>query len=279
MSPSLSTHLQPSSSQTLVFIDSQLENYQFLVKGRLPSETVLILASDRDGVAQITEALATYATVLKKITAVHIFSHGSSGCLQLGNTILSQANLSGYQSEWQQWTKILNQGANVFLYGCEVAREEGANFVKKLSQIIGFEVAAATEKIGKDYSWDLGFKTGEISAPLALKPEIRAAYPGILATLTVTNNNDSGVGSLRAAISAAAAGDIITFDPSLANKTITLTSGQLAITKDLTLDAASASNLTISGNNSSRILEVGSVKFTLKNLKLTQGKLTGSDEA
>ncbi|MGE5660570.1 MAG: hypothetical protein ACM37W_28610, partial [Actinomycetota bacterium] len=98
-------------------------------------------------------------------------------------------------------------------------------------------------------------------------------------TFTVTNNNDSGVGSLRATISAAAAGDIITFDPSLANKTITLTSGQLAITKDLTLDAASASNLTISGNNSSRILEVGSVKFTLKNLKLTQGKLTGSDEA
>ena len=42
---------------------------------------------------------------------------------------------------------------------------------------------------------------------------------------------------------------------SLANKTITLTSGQLEIYKDLTLDGGNASNLTISGNNTSRVID------------------------
>jgi hypothetical protein len=43
-------------------------------------------------------------------------------------------------------------------------------------------------------------------------------------TLTVTNNLDSGSGSLRADIAAAQSGDTINFDPSLNGQTITLNS-------------------------------------------------------
>jgi hypothetical protein len=44
-------------------------------------------------------------------------------------------------------------------------------------------------------------------------------------TLTVTNNLDSGAGSLRAQIGAAQPGDTLNFAPSLNGQTITLTSG------------------------------------------------------
>ena len=50
-----------------------------------------------------------------------------------------------------------------------------------------------------------------------------------MTTLTVTRNADSGAGSLRAAIAMAQPGDTIQFDASLANQTITLTTGQLEI--------------------------------------------------
>src|SRR5262249_2932873 len=55
----------------------------------------------------------------------------------------------------------------------------------------------------------------------------------VLSTLTVTSPADNGNGSLRAAIAAAQSGDQIVFDTSLTGRTITLTSGQLALTKSL----------------------------------------------
>jgi predicted outer membrane repeat protein len=77
-------------------------------------------------------------------------------------------------------------------------------------------------------------------------------------TLTVTNNLDSGAGSLRADIAAAKSGDTIAFAPSLDGKTITLTSGELAITTGLTIQGPGASQLTVSGNNASQVFEVNS---------------------
>ena len=69
----------------------------------------------------------------------------------------------------------------------------------------------------------------------------------LLSKLTVINNNDSGLGSLRAAIAAAHSGDTINFANSLIGQTIKLTSGPLAIAKSLTIDGLGASQLTVSG--------------------------------
>jgi hypothetical protein len=65
-------------------------------------------------------------------------------------------------------------------------------------------------------------------------------------TLTVLNNLDSGSGSLRAEIAAAkSGGDTIVFDPSLDGQTITLTSGELQVTKNLTIQGPGAGLLAI----------------------------------
>src|SRR5262249_51099930 len=63
-------------------------------------------------------------------------------------------------------------------------------------------------------------------------------------TLTVLNNLDSGVGSLRAEIAAASTGDKIVFAPSLAGQTITLAS-QLAVGKSVDIEGPGASLLTV----------------------------------
>src|SRR5689334_20494908 len=77
------------------------------------------------------------------------------------------------------------------------------------------------------------------------------------ASLTVTNLDDSGPGSLRQAIAAAQPGDTITFDPSLAGGAITLTSGKLVVDKDLVITGPGPAQLAISGNQSSTVFEVG----------------------
>jgi hypothetical protein len=75
------------------------------------------------------------------------------------------------------------------------------------------------------------------------------------------------------------AGDNITFAPTLAGQTITLTRGQLEIPpgKNLTIDGAAAPGLRISGNNSSRVFSVNAnvdtrTSFFLKNLHIINAK-------
>jgi predicted outer membrane repeat protein len=90
----------------------------------------------------------------------------------------------------------------------------------------------------------------------------------------VTNVHDNGPGSLRQAIADAGPGDIITFDPRLANRTIVLNSGELLLTGDVTLDAAAAPGLSITSipqgsGNPGRVFEVtASATATLANLTI-----------
>ncbi|MBI5032175.1 MAG: hypothetical protein HZB51_16720 [Chloroflexi bacterium] len=94
------------------------------------------------------------------------------------------------------------------------------------------------------------------------------------ATITVTNTNDSGAGSLRQAITSAAAGDTIVFDSSLSGKTITLTSTQLTINKRLTINGLGAGNLRISGNNARRVFNIGSSGIvTISDLTVANGRV------
>ena len=67
------------------------------------------------------------------------------------------------------------------------------------------------------------------------------------ATITVTNTNDNGPGSLRQALTVAHDGDRITFAVS---GTITLTSGGLGVFKNVTISGPGADQLSIDGNQS-----------------------------
>lgn len=103
----------------------------------------------------------------------------------------------------------------------------------------------------------------------------------LMATFTVSNLADAGAGSLRQAIAdadQAAGSDVVAFDPGLAGGTIALTSGQLEVQDDLTINGPSASNrLTISGSSASRILHVATgISLTARDLVLTAGLASGS---
>ncbi|MEG4213723.1 DUF4347 domain-containing protein, partial [Microcoleus sp. S13_B4] len=267
-----------SLPKSIVFIDSDLDDYQNLAGGVLPGTETIILEKNGNGVEQITAKLQTIAAAGGTVDQVHIFSHGNSGSLQLGSATLNSDNLPQYESQLQDWRNALSEKADIVIYGCDVAAGSGSDFVDRLGELTGADIAASTDRTGRGGNWNLEFAKGDIEAPLALTPEAMADYRGTLGTITVTNNNDSGPGSLRNAIASAAADDTIQFASSLASQTITLTSGQLVINKNLTLDASGASNLTISGNNTSRVIFTeGSTNVTLKNLIVANGKVSGTD--
>jgi hypothetical protein len=65
-------------------------------------------------------------------------------------------------------------------------------------------------------------------------------------TITVTNTNDSGPGSLRQALVDSQDGDTIDFDPSLKGQTISLTSAELFINKSITISGLGPNLLAVS---------------------------------
>jgi predicted outer membrane repeat protein len=88
-----------------------------------------------------------------------------------------------------------------------------------------------------------------------------------LATLTVTNAENSGAGSLRQAVLDAASGAIIKFDPALSGKTILLDS-EIAINKSLTIDGSGLDPyVEISGGGSVKIFVVG-MGYGVNNLSI-----------
>jgi uncharacterized repeat protein (TIGR01451 family) len=91
-------------------------------------------------------------------------------------------------------------------------------------------------------------------------------------TITVQNTNDSGGGSLRQAIADANPGDVILVPAG----TYVLTTGELSIGKDLSIQGADAASTTVSGNDASRVFEVTSGNVTLSGLTIAHGKVTGA---
>jgi CSLREA domain-containing protein len=101
-------------------------------------------------------------------------------------------------------------------------------------------------------------------------PEHAQAATLIVNTLTDENDGSCSDGdcSLRDAIQVATAGDTITFSVS---GTIVLTLGELTVDKDLTIIGPGPDNLTVSGNNNSRVFIVTGGSTTFSGLTIADG--------
>ncbi len=125
-----------------------------------------------------------------------------------------------------------------------------------------------------------------IGGPYTVTANTRGATPAIDFTLsntcgavmTVTNNADSGGGSLRWSVANTCDGGVVRFDAALENQTIALTTGQIEITRTLTIDGPGADKLAVSGNSASRIFAIGAgISVTIDGLTLREGYTNEDD--
>jgi uncharacterized repeat protein (TIGR01451 family) len=100
----------------------------------------------------------------------------------------------------------------------------------------------------------------------------------------VTNNTDSGPGSLRQAIADACVGGTIIFDDSQVVSPITLTTAELYINKNLTITGPGANALTVmrsaaGGTPNFRIFQIDGGPVTISGLTISNGKVVASQTA
>ncbi|MEH2395622.1 MAG: DUF4347 domain-containing protein [Nostoc sp.] len=173
----------------LLFIDATVNDIETLLQGALPGIEAYVLSGEQDGVAQITHILQHRP----EVNTVHIVSHGSPGCLYLGNTQLSLDTLNIYASQLQSWSR---DGLTLMLYGCNVATgDAGEEFVNKLHQLTGSNIAASVTLTGNANlggNWILEFSKGDVSPTLAFKSDIVETFNHVLGPVfseTFANNN------------------------------------------------------------------------------------------
>lgn len=173
----------------IIFIDAQVQDYQSLISGVIPEAIVVVLDATQDGIQQITQCLVRHP-----FSEIHIISHGAPGCLFLGNRQLNLDTLNQYADQLSSWS-----ADSILLYGCNVAAgDAGAEFIEKLHQRTGAEIAASTTKIGhisQGGNWELDVRIGELKTDIAILPSAQKTYSGILANPVA--NNDSVVGNVR----------------------------------------------------------------------------------
>jgi hypothetical protein len=90
---------------------------------------------------------------------------------------------------------------------------------------------------------------------------------------TVTNLSDHAPGSLRDAIATTQDGGTVDFQPGLSG-VITLTTGELAINKDLTIEGPGADVITVSGNKASRVFNIANFTVAISGLTIADGMIT-----
>ena len=260
--------------QSVVFVDSRVKDADSLLKGVAPGTQVVKLDAGKDGLQQIADYLDQH----QGVSSVQIIAHGNAGDLWLGNSYLSADNVAQRSAILAEIGKDMNVGGDILIYGCYTAEgDRGLSFVDSLAQLTGRDVAASNNRTGVGGDWDLEIATGNIESANVLSTQAMSEYQWGLATWTATNNANTGVGSLRAALASAQNGDIVTFSSGM---TVQLTS-ELLINKNITVDGDlnndGVADVTLDGQYRTRVVEITSGStVTLDGLVITRGLVSGN---
>ena len=170
----------------LVLIDSGIPDFaQFLASMHVQSigtaREVLPLDFQSDGVLSISQILSQRTN----LDAVHIFTHGQPGAIQLGTASLNAKTLSDYADSIRGWSESLKEDADILLYGCEVAGNfEGQHLVEQIAALSGADAAASTDETGSadvGGNWVLEFSAGSIETSVALSEQTQTIWKHSLA--------------------------------------------------------------------------------------------------
>ncbi|NRB29797.1 MAG: DUF4347 domain-containing protein, partial [Rhizobiaceae bacterium] len=156
---------QRDLSRDIVFIDGTVENIGELLGELDPDVEIHILDLQSDGVEQIADILEGREDIL----AVHIFSHGGQGFLNLGSTQLSLETMTSVHADALSTIgEALGEDGDILVYGCDFASGEvGKVAAHQLARSTGADIAASNDLTGaaeRGGDWDLEVVHGNVEA-------------------------------------------------------------------------------------------------------------------
>ncbi|MDA7831061.1 DUF4347 domain-containing protein, partial [Candidatus Pelagibacter sp.] len=143
----------------IVFIDTQVEDYQQLIRAFDKNTEIHLIQSNENGFDKINQTLKGY----KNIDSLHIIGHGSAGQILFGDALLSNDTFNQYSKTLKSIGNNLSPSGDILFYGCSIAsNERGLSLISKISEITKADIAASDDVTGKGGDWHLEKNIGII---------------------------------------------------------------------------------------------------------------------
>ena len=151
-----------AAASRLVVIDASLAGHPGIATSFGADATILYQSSSDDLFANVRDALAAEASV----SSIHLVGHGAPGSMTLGDVTFSADGVDDLAGGLVAWNRLAAPGADLLLWGCDVAGGDGASLVDLIREQSGFDVAASIDvtgpaALGGDF--DLEYVVGDVT--------------------------------------------------------------------------------------------------------------------
>ncbi|MFM8414927.1 MAG: DUF4347 domain-containing protein, partial [Planctomycetota bacterium] len=155
---------EAAAGRALVVIDAGVAGGDRLVGSFADAAAALVVGPGDDLFASVGSALGQFDDV----TAIHLVSHGAAGRFSIGGTTFDATSIDEWDDGLVAWNRLAGPGADLYLWGCDVAGGDGASLIDSIHHVSGFGVAASTDvtgpaRLGGDF--DLEYVRGDVGAP------------------------------------------------------------------------------------------------------------------
>lgn len=141
------------SVKNIYFIDDKVQDKEVLISAIDSLARWYVLDSFLDGIIQMQRILSSY----HGLDSIQIISHGSTGAINIGSTVLNSTTLSYYQTQLQDISTSLKETGDLFIYGCDFAKsDEGQKIISDLAKATEAEIAASNE-LSETINFDVMF--------------------------------------------------------------------------------------------------------------------------
>ena len=191
------TEASPATTQRqeVVFVDSNIKDYEQLISGLKPGTEVVVLNANKDGLQQI----ADYLDGRSGIDAIHIISHGSEGQVLLGTSVLDTGSVQQRADDLAAIGDSLKADGDILIYGCDVAKGSGQTLIQQIASLTAADVAASSDATGalsKGGDWSLEAQVGSLETA-SLWQDAAPGYDGLLARYRKSYPDKQAMGELE----------------------------------------------------------------------------------
>ena len=147
-----------SAGLDIVLVDNQLPAYEELADAAANAAYVVTYDGAEDSAEDVIDVLVELAiTENEQIGSLSIISHGAPGGFALGNEWISNDTLAETAWAWQGLVESLADGANIYIFGCNVANDSDAGqaLLDSLADLTGADVFASDDLTGQGGDWVL----------------------------------------------------------------------------------------------------------------------------